>query len=381
MAKILVVEDQDFIRTNILELLATQGYAVIGAENGREGVDRAHEFLPDLILCDIIMPELDGYGVLQELRQSLVTATIPFIFLTARADKSALRQGMNLGADDYLTKPFAPAELLETVSTRLMKQAILAHKIQTRLDELRAHITLALPQELQLPLTGILGSSELLLEEAASLPRRDIQDLARNIQLAGKRLQDLLMHFLLYTDLALALRNPELAATVKDPGPCYVESVVTEIARDQARRAYRAADLQLDVEPATVWIGTVHLSRLIKEIVDNACKFSLPGRPVRVIGRPQDSRYHLAIEDLGRGMTPDEIADIGMYPKFERRLYEQAGQGLGLIIARGIAELHGGKLTIDSVYGEGSTVRLSLPLCVGEASGIGELTSKVWHDA
>src|SRR5512147_1136107 len=102
MNKVLVIEDQDSIRANVLELLDAEGYSVRGAENGRVGIQVAREFLPDVIVSDIIMPEQDGYGVLQELRQDPATATISFIFLTAKADKSEWRQGMNLGADDYL---------------------------------------------------------------------------------------------------------------------------------------------------------------------------------------------------------------------------------------------------------------------------------------
>jgi signal transduction histidine kinase len=380
MSKLLVIDDDEAVRENLVELFKLEGFEVIGAENGRVGVQLARQHLPDLIMCDIMMPELDGYGVLEELRQDFATAAIPFIFLTAKAERADLRQGMNLGADDYLVKPFTRDEILNAVSMRLSKQTMLVKKVQDKLEDLRANITLALPHELRTPLTGILGSSELLLEEAASLPLRDIQDLARNINLAGRRLQDLIMNFLLYAELALAMRDPEFAVTMKDVSPCYVESVVTEVAVEQVQRVHREADLQVDVEHAAVWLGTVYLAKLIKEIVNNAFKFSKPGRPVHIIGRSQAPYYNLAIEDHGRGMTPEQIGNIGAYLQFERKHHEQQGQGLGLIIAKWIAELHGGKLTIDSIYGEGSTVQVLLPLCLDEAVGIDEFSSKGWHD-
>ena len=380
MSKLLVIDDDEAVRENLVELFKLEGFEVVGAENGHVGVQLARQHLPDLIMCDIMMPELDGYGVLEELRQDFATATIPFIFLTAKADRADLRQGMSQGADDYLVKPFTRNEILNAVSTRLAKQAMLVKKVQGKLEDLRANITLALPHELRTPLTGILGSSELLLEEAASLPLHDIQDLARNINLAGRRLQDLIMNFLLYAELALAMRDPEFAVTMKDVSSCYVESVVTEVAVEQARRVHREADLQVDVEHAAVWLGTVYLGKLIKEIVNNAFKFSQPNRPVHIIGRQQAPHYSLAIEDHGRGMTPEQIGNIGAYLQFERRHHEQQGQGLGLIIAKWIAELHGGKLTIDSLYGEGSTVHVLLPLCLDEAVGLDEFSSKGWHD-
>jgi DNA-binding response OmpR family regulator len=120
---ILVIEDQAKIRDNILETLEMEGYRIHGARNGMTGVQLARAHHPDLIICDIMMPGMDGYTVLMELQNDPATTTIPFIFLTARADRESQRQGMELGADDYLTKPFTRAELLAAVTTRLQKQA------------------------------------------------------------------------------------------------------------------------------------------------------------------------------------------------------------------------------------------------------------------
>jgi EAL domain-containing protein (putative c-di-GMP-specific phosphodiesterase class I)/DNA-binding NarL/FixJ family response regulator len=123
MTKILVIEDETVVRENLLELLSAEDFETIGASNGTRGIDLALSEFPDLILCDMMMPEVDGYGVLTRLRKEPITATTPFIFLTAKASKSDFRQGMNLGADDYLTKPFTRSELLSAVLTRLSKQA------------------------------------------------------------------------------------------------------------------------------------------------------------------------------------------------------------------------------------------------------------------
>ncbi|MBE9093723.1 EAL domain-containing response regulator [Tychonema sp. LEGE 07203] len=125
MKKILVIEDDRVIRENILKLLKAEGFEVTGEENGVQGLYTAVSNLPDVILCDVMMPELDGYGVLAALRSHPVTATVPFVFLTGKAERSEMRQGMELGADDYLTKPFTKAELVGAVSSRLKKQAAL----------------------------------------------------------------------------------------------------------------------------------------------------------------------------------------------------------------------------------------------------------------
>jgi DNA-binding response OmpR family regulator len=122
MTRILVIEDEVGIRSNTIELLEAEDYEVMGAENGLIGAIGAQEFLPDLIICDVQMPELNGYDVLSVVRENPLTATIPFIFLTAYADRGDIRRGMEMGADDYLTKPFTRAELLKAIATRLAKR-------------------------------------------------------------------------------------------------------------------------------------------------------------------------------------------------------------------------------------------------------------------
>jgi CheY-like chemotaxis protein len=125
MSKILVIEDEDLIRDNIVELLEAEDFEVFNAENGKIGVKLAFQHQPDLILCDVMMPELDGYGVLTALQKNPTTATIPFIFLTAKADLVDLRKGMQQGADDYITKPCTATELLKSIVIRLEKHATL----------------------------------------------------------------------------------------------------------------------------------------------------------------------------------------------------------------------------------------------------------------
>lgn len=121
MKKILLIEDNLEVRENTAEILELAGHNVLTAEDGKEGVRLAKNELPDLVICDIMMPGLDGYGVLHILSRNASTSLIPFIFLTAKADKSDLRKGMNLGADDYITKPFEETELLDAIESRLKK--------------------------------------------------------------------------------------------------------------------------------------------------------------------------------------------------------------------------------------------------------------------
>lgn len=141
MTKILVVEDETSVRENILDLLTAQGFEAIGAENGHVGITWAWEHKPDLIICDVMMPELDGYEMLRLLRREPATALMPLIFLSAKADKADVREGMVLGADDFLTKPFTQTELLNAIATRLKKQAAITQQTEQLLAEVRASIS------------------------------------------------------------------------------------------------------------------------------------------------------------------------------------------------------------------------------------------------
>lgn len=136
MAKILIIEDEDDIRKLMLFILHKEGYEVLQAINGFRGLQIAQEKQPDLIISDVMMPEMNGYQTLAAIRQDERTRAIPFIFLTSRADKQDLRQGMNLGADDYLTKPFTRRELLEAIRSRLARQAMTAQTYSRELQKL-----------------------------------------------------------------------------------------------------------------------------------------------------------------------------------------------------------------------------------------------------
>lgn len=123
MKRILLIEDNPDVRENTAEILELAGYEVDTAENGKIGVSKANEKPFDLIICDIMMPELDGYGVLHILNKNPKTSATPFIFLTAKAERADFRKGMNMGADDYLTKPFEETDLLDAIELRLQKSA------------------------------------------------------------------------------------------------------------------------------------------------------------------------------------------------------------------------------------------------------------------
>ncbi len=362
MKKVLVIDDTSEVRDLVVAALGSHGFEMVEAENGAAGVEQARKTLPDLILCDVRMPGMDGYGVLSALRADAATATIPFIFLSGAAHKASMRQGMELGADDYLTKPFAFDELLAAVNSRLKKQEAVAQLTEKKLEDLRGNISLALPHELLTPLHGILGLSSLLIEGHETMKPVEILEFARNIHDSGLRLNRLIENFLLYSRIELVAADPQKVAALRSGATVQIKNVIQEICLRLAHMSQRTPDLFVQLQEATLPVQGEYFKKLVEELLDNALKFSSPGTPVRVTTAVGPEGVTLATTNLGRGLTPEQIARVGAHMQFDRKHYEQQGSGLGLIIAKRLIELHGGRFTIESVPGEHTTVTAVFPL-------------------
>ncbi len=376
MTSILIIEDQVSLREHLVELLTLENFDTLSAEDGLEGVELARRFLPDIIICDVMMPKMDGYQVLRVLSEEPTTAAIPFIFLTALADNQSNRLGMSLGADDFITKPFLPRELVKAIRIRLEKRSAIASSYEQKLERIRRNLVHALPHELRTPLTGILGCAEFLLLETAAIEPERVHNVALIIERSAKRLQQLIEDYLLYAQLEIASTDPQRIELLRQEMLFAPASVIHDAAEHQAGLHAREKDLYLNVQNAVVAISEENFSKIVEELIDNACKFSPLGTPVTVeAGVLSDTHYRLAVYDRGRGMKPEEIRDIGAYVQFERTLYEQQGVGLGLILVRRLAEIHGGELIIHSEPEKGSAVQVLLPLhssAVKTTSGDGD---------
>ena len=359
MKTILVIDDNDAVRSEVVDILRFEGYRVVEAADGRGGIERVKEAAPDLVICDLMMPLLDGYGVLDAVRSEPAWATLPFVFLTARTDRAGVRRGMEHGADDYLTKPFTAEELLRAVTAALEKKVRTDRESQEKLEELRGQISMSLPHELRTPLNIIMGYAELLSDPSDTREAGEVTELARNILGAAQRLNRLTENFLLYAQLELLASRDERRALV-GPGT-RVDSAVAGVARARARGAEREGDLVLDLRPATAAIEEGALVKIVDEILDNAVKFSISGTPVGMTTSAAADAVVLAVSDRGRAMTAAQVAAVGGYLQFDRARREQQGIGLGLSIAQGMVHLWGGALAIESLPGRGTTVSVTLP--------------------
>jgi two-component system, sensor histidine kinase and response regulator len=361
VTKVLVIEDSADLRDDLIEMLTLDGYETKGAENGRIGVQLAQQIMPDLIVCDIMMPEMDGYDVLMTLRRDPETAGIPFIFLTARTEHIDRRQGMVLGADDYLTKPFDVQELLDSIDAQLEKRALANAAAKKRQDQLRESIVTALPHELRTPLNTIIGFSEMLQSEAQYLKPDQVASWAGHIHTAAYRLYHLVENYLYYVRLQVAVQQktaPEIYTPMDD-----LRAAIEQQAISLAQKHKRPNDLVLsaDVCPPLTMDYKDGL-KMVEELIDNGFKFSKAGQPVTVTAKLEGDCYSFSVEDKGRGMTAEQAKSIGGFIQFERWLHEQQGMGLGLIVVKLLTQIYNADMEIDGKLDEGTTVNLRLKI-------------------
>lgn len=362
MVSVVVIDDNFSVMKTITDTLELVGYKTRGTTNARQGVDLIRDLQPDIIICDINMPDLDGYSVLQTLREDARTRTIPFIFLTAREYREDQRRGMNLGADDYITKPFDRDELLTAIQTQLAKRDALRQEHESALSVLRRNIIYALPHELRTPLTVILGNAEILREDHATLPRESIYSMADAIFQHSQRLHRMFENYLVYAQIELIAASPKQRKALRNHVIPDGAALVAEEATRCAKFYEREADLSLETTATAMRIAEADLRKIAGELVDNAFKFSDPGSAVQVRLSRNGSYVTLTVRDQGRGMTAEQCQSIGAYMQFERTIYEQQGLGLGLVIAKRLTELHEGNLHLESAPGHGTTALVRFPI-------------------
>lgn len=361
MKKILVIDDEEWLREMIHLALKQKGFTVVEAANGAEGIEIARKELPDLILCDVNMEKVDGYLTLTSLRNEAPTAAIPFILMTGLADNVGMRHGMELGADDYLPKPFTTDALYAAVDARLKKAQTVRDEAERTLASLRDKISLIMPHEMRTPLNGIISNAELLATSANTLKPGEIAEMGQEIHNSGQRLERLIENFLIYAQLELIAADPKNVSALRIGQAEHTATLTKELATAQAAQAGRPDDLSVEAADLSVPISEEYFSKVVTELVQNAFKFSGSGSPVRVKLGEEFNNIILSVSDRGCGFSTEQIRRIGAYVQFDRKMQDQQGLGLGLVIAKRLVELHGGTLFIEGEKGAGATVTVRLP--------------------
>lgn len=363
MKKILVIDDAEFILESTQTLLSFEGYEVVTASDGVKGVQAALEHNPDLILCDISMPNLDGYGVIEQLRQHELTIATPFIFLTAFTEKQNMRMGMEKGADDFLVKPYTREELLAAIEAQWSKREVVDKQIQTKVDEVGKNLNYALPHEFRTVINQVKGSAKILATGGTDTPHEEIIELTDDIVSSCDRLLKITENFLIYVRIESYAGNPEKKRALREMKTDEPGALMYDLIANIAIRFDRIDDIKYDniVDQILIEISTESFHKIIDELADNALKFSNPNTPLEIDTWLDDGFMWFKIKDQGRGMSIEQVKNIGAYMQFERTIYEQQGVGLGLVIAKRLVELHDGEFKIESKEEQGTTITFSLP--------------------
>jgi signal transduction histidine kinase len=268
---------------------------------------------------------------------------------------------MALGADDYISKPFIISELVEAVETRLEKVARLEMHYEQKMDALRDNILLALPHELRTPLALIIGYGEVLANQVSTLPDDKIHSLANIITKSGRRLQHLFENYIIYAQIELIMTDPERAKRMRLFREAIPTNLIEKTVKTLQGRYGRTAQLIINSTADPMPISSDNLEKIISELIDNAFKFSPPDSDITIKAERSDEQFIFQVSNQGRGMTQEQIDNVGVYMQFGRKIHEQQGTGLGLIIAKRLAELYGGALTIESKPGVETSVMVVLP--------------------
>jgi len=347
---ILLIDDEPEVLGTFGLALRNEGYRVFEAGNGDEGLALAREHRPDLIITDINMPGTDGRTVLQALREDPVLGSTQIVLMTGNTEAYNTRAGLDLGADDFLEKPFTIEALSRCVSVRL-RRAHVHWRVENRLiADLRANLRSTMPHEFFTPLAGILGLVQILRGDLSQLRKDELADILDGIERSGWRLHRTLKNYLTILELDGRTSAEDITESLL---PAALRTIVSQQVEAVAQRHGRSGDVTVTLSPCLVASDAGTFATIVEELVDNACEYSRRGTPVKV---ELDANGVLTVTDRGRGMTPDQIARIGMFHQFERDRFEQQGLGLGLVLVQKLSQRVKASFKVESRFRDGTTV-------------------------
>ncbi len=362
---ILVVEDDLSMLEITSFLLEDEGFAVIQARNGQEGLAVLDKQTPDLIISDVMMPGLDGFGFYQRVHEKPGWSQIPFIFLTAKGQRTDVRRGMGLGADDYLIKPFEPEELLSAVEVRLARAAETKAAISEASATVSQRIVQTLTHEFRTPLALVVGYTDLLESSGETMDDQDRQMILHGLHSGSQRLIQLVEDFLLLSNIETGALAKEIAeGSTKTVKADWIVSMVVEEFESQANARQVKLTTNLGAGSAAVEISHRALSEIVRKLVDNAIKFSQSQEGQIVVNTGQEEgSWVLQVADNGIGIRQEALPWIfDAFRQVDRDKMEQQGAGVGLAIVRGLCEVYGGGVAVKSAPGKGTIFTARLPL-------------------
>ena len=365
LEKVLIVEDNPAIRKALERILDRSGYETVSARDGKAALEILAYEIPDLIVSDIMMPNMDGYEFYKRLRKIPELNTVPVIFLTALNDEGDVRKGKELGVDDYITKPFKREDVLSVVKGKLKRRAELNKTAEEGVEELKKEIIMTLSHEFKTPLTIIQGFTSLLLRDDMGLDGVQLREFLNYIKVSGDRLDGIINDFIRMMEIETGLLQKEINLLLSQNDINLLLKNLTE--RYESENSGGGINFITEFAPHLPFFSfsVKHTSIALEKILDNAIKFSDKSKKerfIKVISLKKNDSVVIKIQDNGVGIADTEFTHI--FEKFyqvERKKNEQPGCGLGLPIARSYIELNSGTLSLESEVGEGSIFTITFP--------------------
>jgi two-component system, sensor histidine kinase and response regulator len=361
-----VVEDNETTLLSLSQLLRKAGARVLQARNGREAFELISRSISsiDLVISDLVMPEMGGYELCSKIRGELMAPELPFIILTAITDHATLLQLFDAGASDYIVKPFVKEELLARIKVHMEVRLLnreLRNKIDdlAKMDQMKSQFLAACSHDLRSPLSGILGITDVLLK-SPTLKEKE-KELVSLIQKSGEYLCKLIIdileiHVLISQDRELEMEPISLSDVAK--------SCIETMKYMALPKGIQIDFVEKTAVPASISGDALALKRIFNNLLSNAIKFTFHKGTVTVtIDAPDERTRSISVADTGMGMAMEKIEEITGKKKVtsSKGTDGEAGTGIGLTIAKDLVTKHGGGLLIESEQGQGSRFTVTFP--------------------
>lgn len=357
---ILLVDDEQVNLELFSTILEEEGYRIVAALSARSALELLQRNKPDLIISDIYMQDMGGFEFYEEVQKVQELRSVPFIFLSALADRQHVHEGKELGADDYLTKPVDIDELVTTVKGKLKRAASMRSAMEGEFGTLKEQILATLSHELNTPLTYIIGFSEIISSSESQIPMDELKEFADLIRQGGGRLKNLVDDFLETVQIDSGKTKEYYLKSKKEFD---LSKSASSLSKEyDARAAEKNIKFQVDIQGELMVAGSETLIHdIIGRLLSNALKFTSDGR-ITLCASREGNTVRLEVTDTGVGIPAHELPHVcEKFYQVNKDKQQQQGSGLGLYIANNLAKINHCELTISSTEGVGTKVTLNIP--------------------
>lgn len=365
-SSVLIVDDNPLIRNVLQNILLHENFEVSVAANGISALSILEDRVCDVILCDVMMPEMDGYQLLTAVRSKKNLEMVPFVFLTGLDSEIETDKGLRSDCDAYLTKPFDPQKLIATLKGRVARSQNIKKVADDQRDHFRRRVLQTVSHEFRTPLVAVSTGSEMLMDQlkmGQEVDFKEAQKLLEAIYRGGQRLERLISDFMILQQIELGIAESFQA---RNSRLCKVSGSV-QMAVDAMMSVANENQIELSIHGEmpgiSVKVCETQLVESIKRLIDNGIKFSMSPNRVEVKVERTSTEVVISVIDSGPGFDPIKIQEaVGAFSQVDRDRLEQQGGGLGLAIADKLVVLNGGRLKFSLAEGTGGVVSIILPL-------------------